>query len=204
MRWRGHESARLAGIAAFPHSRPAATRTTRRQDSVILSCKLLTGQEFRSETLFAELAILRVVERNSDLLAETLELVGERWSFLILRDLWVRGPRRFGQLQRNLLVARNILSSRLQKLVAGGVVGRRLYQDHPERYHYFLTDVGEELVPTLYNLLSWGDRHLAGEAGPPMLFRHRHHDHFAEPVTVCRQCGGELSPSSLHADPEQE
>jgi hypothetical protein len=102
-------------------------------------------------------------------------------------------------LQRNLLVARNILSARLGKLMAGGVVDRRLYQAHPERYQYFLTGTGEELVPALYNLLSWGDRHLAGDAGPPMLFRHRHHDHFAEPVTVCRLCGGELTPSSLRA-----
>jgi DNA-binding HxlR family transcriptional regulator len=139
-------------------------------------------------------------------LARTLELVGERWSFLILRDLWVRGPRKFGQLQRNVNVARNVLSKRLRTLMAGGVVDRRLYHARPERYEYFLTEVGEELVPTLFNLLSWGDRHLAGEAGPPMLLRHRHHDHFADPVTVCRRCGDELTTESVHpvAAPENK
>jgi DNA-binding HxlR family transcriptional regulator len=167
----------------------------------ILSCKLHLSQGFRSETLELAKRILIVVERNSDLLAETLELLGERWTLLFLRDMWIRGPRRFGQLQRNLLIARNVLSGRLAKLVAAGVVDRRLYQSRPERYEYELSETGAELVPTLLNRLAWGDRHLAGEAGPPTLFRHRHHDHFAEPVTICRHCGGELSPGSVHPLP---
>jgi DNA-binding HxlR family transcriptional regulator len=143
------------------------------------------------------------VERNPDRLAETLELVGERWTFLILRDLWIRGPRKFGQLQRNVSVARNILSNRLRKLVEGGIVDRRLYQSGPERYEYLLTAVGQELVPALLNVLVWGDRHLSGDAGPPMLFRHRDHDHVADPVTVCRDCGQELTSKSVLAEPPE-
>lgn len=134
-------------------------------------------------------------------IARTLEVVGERWSLLLLRDMWVRGPRRFDQLQRNNRIARNILSDRLDTLVSGGVVGRRLYQSGPDRYEYFLTEMGEELVPTLLSLVAWGDRHTAGEAGPPMLFQHRDHDHMVDPVTVCRHCGDELTMHDLEPVP---
>lgn len=135
----------------------------------------------------------------ADLLAQTLKVVGERWSFLILRDLWVLGPRRFGQLQRSLRIARNVLTRRLQTLMAGGVVDRAVYQEHPPRYDYFLTPEGEGLVPTLILLAIWGDRHLSGPAGPPMLLRHRNHGHLADPITVCRHCGEELTIHTLEA-----
>jgi DNA-binding HxlR family transcriptional regulator len=134
-------------------------------------------------------------------LARSLEIVGERWSFLVLRDLWVLGPRQFDQLQRSLKIARNILTDRLETLVEGGVVERRLYQTRPERYEYSLSDVGEELVPVLHALTSWGDRHLSGKAGPPMLIQHRDHDHLAEPVTVCRACREELTMHELEVLP---
>ena len=134
-------------------------------------------------------------------LARTLEIVGERWSLLVLRDMWVRGPRRFDQLQRNLKVARNILTDRLQTLIEGGVVERRLYQSRPERYEYYLSEMGEELVPALFSLLNWGDRHLAGKAGPPMLFEHRDHNHLAAPMVVCRECGEELGMHDLEPKP---
>jgi DNA-binding HxlR family transcriptional regulator len=134
-------------------------------------------------------------------IARTLEIVGERWSLLVLRDMWVRGPRRFEQLQRNLAVARNILTDRLDTLVEGGVVERRLYQTRPDRYEYFLSDIGQELVPALLSLLTWGDRHLSGKAGPPMLFQHRDHDHLADPMTVCRVCGDELTIGELEPVP---
>jgi DNA-binding HxlR family transcriptional regulator len=134
-------------------------------------------------------------------IARTLEIVGERWSLLVLRDMWIRGPRRFDQLQRNLTVARNILTDRLDTLVEGGVVERRLYQTKPDRYEYFLTEIGQELVPVLLSLVKWGDRHLAGKAGPPTLFQHKGHDHFADPVTVCRVCGDELTITELEPIP---
>src|SRR5581483_409358 len=133
--------------------------------------------------------------------ARTLEIVGERWSLLVLRDMWARGPLRFDQLQRSLKVARNILTDRLDTLVEGGVVERRLYQTRPDRYQYYLSDTGKELVPALMLLLNWGDRHLAGRAGPPMLLHHRDHDHLADPVTVCRVCGDELNIETLEPVP---
>jgi len=134
-------------------------------------------------------------------IARTLEIVGERWSLLVVRDMWVLGPRRFDQLQRSLKVARNILTDRLDTLVEAGVVERRLYQSHPDRYEYFLSDIGQEFIPVLMSLMTWGDRHLAGRAGPPMLVQHRDHDHLAEPVTVCRVCGEELSVDKLEFAP---
>ena len=130
-------------------------------------------------------------------IARTLEIVGERWSLLILRDMWVRGPRRFDQLQRNLTVARNILTDRLDTLIEGGVVERHLYQTKPDRYEYYLSETGKELVPALLALITWGDRHLAGKAGPPMILQHRGHDHLADPVTVCRVCGEEITINEL-------
>lgn len=136
---------------------------------------------------------------QADFLAQTLKVVGERWSFLILRDMWVLGPRRFGQLQRSLRIARNVLTGRLQTLMAGGVVDRTVYQAHPPRFDYFLTPEGEGLVPPLMLLATWGDRHLSGPAGPPMLLGHRNHGHLADPVTVCRHCGEELTIHTLEA-----
>lgn len=134
-------------------------------------------------------------------LARSLEIVGERWSFLVLRDLWVLGPRRFDQLQRGLKIARNILADRLETLIEGGVVERRLYQTRPDRYEYVLTKVGEELVPVMHMISAWGDRHVSGASNAPMVFRHKDRDHLADPVTVCRCCREELSIDELEPLP---
>jgi len=133
-------------------------------------------------------------------LARSLEIVGERWSMLVLRDLWVVGPMRFDQLQRSLKIARNILTDRLETLIEGGVVERRLYQTRPDRYEYLLTEVGQEFVPVLALITRWGDRHFS-PAGAPYIFRHKDHDHAADPVTVCRQCGEELTIDELEVLP---
>jgi DNA-binding HxlR family transcriptional regulator len=134
-------------------------------------------------------------------LARTLEIVGERWSLLIVRDMWVRGPRKFEQLQRNNRIARNILTDRLETLVEGGIVERKLYQTRPDRYEYQLTETGRELVPTLLSLVSFGDRHLAGDAGPPLLIHHGDKGHPADPMVTCRHCGEELTMQDLVTEP---
>ena len=91
--------------------------------------------------------------------ARTLEVIGERWSLLILRDLLRFGPLRFQQLEQSLAgVAPNTLSARLKTLEAHGVVATRLYETHPPRYEYFLTDKGKALAPVLKALYSWGER----------------------------------------------
>ena len=143
--------------------------------------------------------VRRYKERSS--LAQSLEIVGERWSFLILRDIWLWGPLRFAELQESLGIARNILANRLVTLVSSGVVDRRLYQSRPDRYELFLSERGEDLVPTLLSLTAWGDRHFAGGAEPTPLVRHRDRNHRAEPLTVCRLCGEELTMRNLEPTP---
>lgn len=92
--------------------------------------------------------------------ARTLDIVGERWTLLILRDLVVSGPRKFQDFQRNLpSVSPNTLSARLKTLEAAGIVERRFYDQHPPRAEYVLTEKGAELRPVLRALRAWGERH---------------------------------------------
>ncbi len=109
--------------------------------------------------------------------ASTLEIIGERWTILILRDIFL-GIRRFEDLQRNLGVARNILQARLERLLEFGILVKRPYQERPLRHEYRLTAKGADLWPVLVALLQWGDQHaLSGER--PIILQHR-------------GCGGEL------------
>ena len=92
--------------------------------------------------------------------ARALDVIGEKWSLLILRDLVRRGPQRFQQLEQGLPgVAPNTLSARLKVLEGQGVIGTRLYERHPPRFEYFLTDKGKALGPVLKALYAWGERY---------------------------------------------
>ena len=92
--------------------------------------------------------------------ARALNVVGERWSLLVLRDLVLHGPRRFQDLQRSLVgISPNTLSARLKTLEDAGVIERRFYDQHPPRAEYVLTEKGEALRPTLKALREWGERH---------------------------------------------
>lgn len=119
---------------------------------------------------------------------------------LVLRDMWIGGPRRFEDLQRSLGIARNVLADRLGTLVAAGVVERCPYQERPLRHEYRLSLEGEELVPALVHLSAWGDRHLADEAGPPVLLHHAERGHLADPQLVCRSCGEELRSGDIQVE----
>ncbi len=98
--------------------------------------------------------------------ARTLDVIGERWTMLILRDLIVEGPRRFQDLQRSLAgVSPNTLSARLKTLEEAGVIARRFYADHPPRAEYVLTEKGDALRPVLRALREWGlHRHKLADA----------------------------------------
>ena len=91
-------------------------------------------------------------------MASTLEVIGERWTLLIVRDVFL-GIRRFDDLQRDLGVARNILQVRLERLVEEGILVKRPYQERPLRSEYRLTEKGADLWPVLVAMLQWGDRH---------------------------------------------
>jgi DNA-binding HxlR family transcriptional regulator len=93
-------------------------------------------------------------------IARTLDIVGERWTILILRDLVTGGPRKFQDFERSLAgISPNTLSSRLKRLEEAGIVERRFYEQHPPRAEYMLTEKGKELRPVLKTLFEWGQRH---------------------------------------------
>jgi DNA-binding HxlR family transcriptional regulator len=131
-------------------------------------------------------------------IARTLELIGEKWALLTLREVFL-GVRRFDAIQRNTGAPRDILSARLRKLVAAGLLERRQYQEHPARFEYRLTEPGRELLPVLLTLMHWGDRYLA-DGDPPLIYRHRCGADL-EPVLVCAACGDPVVRRDLTAVP---
>ena len=131
--------------------------------------------------------------------AQCLEVVGEWWSLLIVRDAFL-GVRRFDDFQARLGIARNVLNDRLHKLVDAGVFVRVPYQDRPPRFEYRLTDRGRDLWPVITSMRQWGDKWAAPE-GPPLALRHTTCGHVAEAVMVCSECSETLEPRSVTAEP---
>jgi DNA-binding HxlR family transcriptional regulator len=131
--------------------------------------------------------------------ARAMDILGERWTMLIMREAFY-GVRRFSDMQRNLGIARNILSTRLQTLVRAGILERRRYQEEPERFEYRLTQAGRDLYPAVIAIMKWGDEYLAEEAGPPVVLRHSCGE-LIDPVLVCDHCGGALHPHHVTPEP---
>jgi DNA-binding HxlR family transcriptional regulator len=129
-------------------------------------------------------------------IAATLEVVGDPWTLLILRDAF-RGVRRFEQWQEELGVARNVLAARLKSLVEHGVLETKPYSERPPRHEYVLTAKGRALSPVLLTMAAWGDAHVYGDEGGPMRFVHG--DHEFEPKLVCACCGGTPHGISMEA-----
>jgi DNA-binding HxlR family transcriptional regulator len=121
--------------------------------------------------------------------ARSLEVVGERWSLLIVRDAFF-GVSRFSDFQRSLGIARNVLAQRLEHLVAEDVLEKR-------DGGYFLTDKGRGLAPVLHQLMKWGDRHYAPPEGPPRLTLHRGCGGRVEGEMVCERCGAAVRPGQI-------
>ena len=128
--------------------------------------------------------------------ARALEVLGERWTLLVVRDALL-GLRRFEEFQRSLGVARNVLTDRLARLVEAGVLERVPYQEHPPRHEYRLTPMGRELAVPIIGLMHWGDRHLAGPAGPPRLTRHRDCGGTLSAGLLCSACGQSIAPAGI-------
>ena len=124
--------------------------------------------------------------------ARALQAIGDRWSFRVLRESFL-GVRRFEDLLRNLGAARNILTDRLGRLVADGLLERRQYQTRPDRYEYLLTPAGLDLYPSLLLLLVWGDRWRLPPKGPPLILRHETCGKRLHPLLMCQSCGEEVS-----------
>ena len=128
-------------------------------------------------------------------LARALDVVGEWWTILVVRDLFY-GLSTFEQLREDLGIARNMLSARLNKLVEKGVVEKRPAREGARRQEYRLTQKGLDLFPVIMALAGWGDRWEAPK-GPPILFRHGSDGHPAEPALMCRCCGEALTPGNI-------
>jgi DNA-binding HxlR family transcriptional regulator len=132
-------------------------------------------------------------------IAKSLELLGERWTLLVIREAFL-GTRRFEGFLERLGVARNILSARLARLVEEGVLEKVAYSERPARYEYRLTDKGRDLWPILVSLLQYGDRYYAPE-GPPVILRHRECGGEVDSHRMCGRCGARLEARDSFATP---
>ncbi|MEM9621914.1 MAG: helix-turn-helix domain-containing protein [Pseudomonadota bacterium] len=130
-------------------------------------------------------------------LAQTLDVIGERWTLLILRDAFF-GTRRFSQFQENLGIARNVLSTRLNQLVEEGILSRRLVNEggHPE---YVLTEKGLDLQPVLLSMTHWGDKHKPHPAGERLVFVERQNRQPIRRMAAVSADGRTLAPRDIKA-----
>lgn len=126
-------------------------------------------------------------------IAASLEIIGERWSLLALREL-AYGVHRFAKIAGYTGAPRDILADRLRKLEAAGVIERRPYSEHPPRHEYHLTQAGQDLFPVMISLLRWGDKWAVDS--PAVSFRHECGQDL-ETGATCAHCGGQITPSSL-------
>ena len=130
--------------------------------------------------------------------ARTLEVVGDRWSLLVIREALL-GAHRFDQMQRGTGAPRDILAARLRKLVETGVLERRRYQERPPRFEYHLTEAGRDLHPVVTALRQWGDRHVTSPEPRPVRFEHACGGH--SPATlVCPDCGEPVAVGSYRRE----
>jgi DNA-binding HxlR family transcriptional regulator len=120
-------------------------------------------------------------------IARTLDVIGDSWSPLILREIYA-GVSRFEQIQSDLGISRKVLTERLHHLVERGVLERRPYDRRP-RYEYVLTEKGTDLVDLLMVMVAWGDKWLSGQAGPPVLYRHHACGEISHVDLHCANCG---------------
>jgi DNA-binding HxlR family transcriptional regulator len=119
--------------------------------------------------------------------ARTLEIVGEKWALLAVREVFL-GNGRFDEMVRRTGAPRDTMAARLRILVSSGILERRQYSEHPVRFEYHLTHAGRDLYPVILTLMRWGDRYLAGPAGPPLELEHRC-GHRLSAQLVCEACG---------------
>lgn len=127
-----------------------------------------------------------------------LDLVGERWTLLILREAFF-GVRRYGQFVRNLAIPRPTLSARLKSLVDAGLLQRVPYAE--DRDEYRLTSAGLELFPAIVILMKWGDAHVPDPEGPAVVLEHAVCSEVADAFLACRCCGEEITAHNVTAHP---
>jgi DNA-binding HxlR family transcriptional regulator len=128
-----------------------------------------------------------------------VDVLSDRWTFLILREAYF-GVRRYGQLQRNLGIARNVLAERLRQLVADGMFERVRYRTDPDWYEYRLTERALDLYPVIVGLMRWADRHLAKDGDVlDVELVHRPCGGPAEPYLACSHCHEPITAREIEA-----
>jgi DNA-binding HxlR family transcriptional regulator len=133
-------------------------------------------------------------------LARGLDMIGDWWSPLIIRDLFL-SIARFDELVEDLGISRNLLTRRLTSLMASGVIERVAYQRRPVRYAYRLTEAGRDLIPAILALTAWGDRWARPREGRPILFVHTPCGHVFEPKVTCSACAEAISAATVKPIP---
>ena len=166
--------------------------------------ELLQATHHTKESSVTQLTRMTIMQRSSFRemncsIGQSLEVVGEWWSLLIIRDAFL-GVTRFDDFQERLGIARNVLNQRLSHLVEEGVFERVAYNEHPPRFDYVLTDQGRDLWPVVVALRQWGDRWRAPD-GPPLQLVHRECGHITELVPVCVHCRAPVGPTDVSAVP---
>lgn len=132
--------------------------------------------------------------------ARTLAVVGDRWTLMVLRECFL-GTRRFEGFEARLGIARHVLADRLKKLTEARVLEKFVYQERPKREEYRLTDVGRDLYPVMVGLAQWGDKHMAGEEGVPLLRVHEPCGHVATGILICEDCGEPMHARNVSVKP---
>lgn len=172
--------------------------------SAIVVCSACKGEILASEVSYRDgpgagtgaVSVKRKSRRSTDptalertrpsSVARALQVIGDRWSFMIIREAFFR-VRRFDDLQTRLGIAPNILTDRLGRLVADGVFKRVQYQTGPDRFEYRFTDKGKDLFGSMIAMLHWGDRWLSG-GEPPLILTHTVCGKDFDPTVACDQC----------------
>jgi len=129
--------------------------------------------------------------------AKTLDIIGEWWTLLILRDVFY-GVRRFEGLRTHLAISRKVLANRLGRLTDEEILKKVLYQSQPPRYEYRLTKKGLELLPVLMTIMNWGDKWMSEADMVPVIFIHKDCGEEITPKLVCSHCGGDLNAHNVH------
>jgi DNA-binding HxlR family transcriptional regulator len=132
--------------------------------------------------------------------ARTLDVVGDKWTLLVLRDAFY-GVRRFDDFVRDLGIARNVLTDRLARLVEAGVLERHRYEERPPRDEYRLTAKGRDLLPVILTMMRWGDTWRADGDDAPVVLTHERCGEPTHAATVCAVCGEPLAASELRVEP---
>ena len=133
-------------------------------------------------------------------IARTLSVVGDRWTMLIVRDVFL-GIRRFESIQQDLGLTPHRLSDRLRKLVRDGVLRRVAYEKRPPRFEYRLTEKGIDLYPLIVAMIEWGDRWMAAGQGAPVELVHRPCGHSIKPQLICPDCKSKIEARDMSARP---